>query len=57
MNYVGSSFHIFKSSILMTIEKIKRKKKRVDIGSIHNHISQTEATDTEKDDIKEFSLN
>ena len=38
----------------MTIDKIKGKKKRADIDAIHNFIAQADATNIDKDTIKDF---
>ena len=38
----------------MAIDKIKVKKKRGDIDSIHDFIAQTEATNIGKNNIKDF---
>ena len=43
-----NSFEIFKPKILMTIDKIKGKKKRADIDGIHNFIVQADATNIVK---------
>ena len=48
------SFEIFKPKILMAIDKIKGKKKREDIDAIHNFIVQADATNIDKNTIKDF---
>ena len=48
------SFEIFKPKILMTIDKIKGKKKRADIDAIHNFIVQADARNIDKSTIKDF---
>ena len=48
------SFNIFKPKILVAIDKIKGKKKRANIDSIHDFIAQTEATNIDKNNIKDF---
>ena len=48
------SFEIFQTKILMAIDKIKGKKKRADIDAIHNFIVQADATDIDKNTIKDF---
>ena len=48
------SFEIFKPKILMAIDKIKGKKKRADIDAIHNFIVQADATNIDKNTIKDF---
>ena len=50
----NDSFNIFKPKILTAIDKIKGKKKRADIDSIHDFIAQTEATNIDKNNIKDF---
>ena len=49
-----NSFEIFKPKILMTIDKIKGKKKRADIDGIHNFIVQADATNIDKNTNKDF---
>ena len=48
------SFEVFKPKILMAIDKIKGKKKREDIDAIHNFIVQADATNIDKNTIKDF---
>ena len=48
------SFEIFKPKILMAIDKIKEKKKRADIDAILNFIAQADATNIDKNTIKDF---
>ena len=48
------SFEIFKPKILMAIDKTKGKKKRADIDAIHNFIVQADATNIDKNTIKDF---
>ena len=48
------SFKIFKPKILMAIDKIKGKKMRSDIDAIHNFIVQADATNFDKNKIKDF---
>ena len=48
------SFEIFKLKILMAIIKIKGKKKRADINAIHNFMVQADATNIDKNTIKDF---
>ena len=50
----NDSFNIFKPKILIAIHKIKDKKKRADIDSIHDFIAQTKATNIDKNNIKDF---
>ena len=47
------SFEIFKPKILMAIDKIKEKKKRADIDAILNFIAQADATNIDKNAIKD----
>ena len=44
----------FKPKILMAIDKIKGKKKHADTDSIHDFIAQTETTNINKNNIKDF---
>ena len=37
------SFEILKPKILMTIDKIKERKKRADVDAIHNFVVQADA--------------
>ena len=48
------SFEIFKPKILMAVDKIKEKKKRADIDAILNFIAQADATNIDKNTIKDF---
>ena len=48
------SFQIFRPKILMAIDKIKEKKKRADIDTIHNFIVQADPTNIDKNTIKDF---
>ena len=48
------SFEVFKPKILMAIDKIKGKKKREDIDAIHNFIVQADATNIDKNTIKDY---
>ena len=48
------SFEIFKPKILMTIDKIKGRKKRADIDAIHNFVVQADATNINETTIKDF---
>ena len=48
------SFEIFKPKILMATDKIQGKKKRADIDAIHNFIVQADATNIDKNTIKDF---
>ena len=48
------SFEIFKPKILMATDKIQAKKKRADIDAIHNFIVQADATNIDKNTIKDF---
>ena len=50
----NDSFEIFKPKILMAIDKIKEKKKRADIDAILNFIAQADATNIDKNTIKDF---
>ena len=50
----NDSFDIFKSKILMAIDKIKGKKKSADIDAIHNFIVQADVTNIDKNTIKDF---
>ena len=47
-------FEIFKPKTLMVIDKIKGKKKRADVNAIHNFIVQVDATNIDKNTIKDF---
>ena len=48
------SFEIFKPKILMATDKIQGKKKRADIDAFHNFIVQADATNIDKNTIKDF---
>ena len=48
------SFEFFKPKILMAIDKTNGKKKRADIETIHNFIVQADATNIDKNTIKDF---
>ena len=49
------SFEIFKPKILMAIDKIQGKKKHADIDTVHNFIVQVDATNINKNTIKDFA--
>ena len=48
------SFEIFKPKILMTIDKIKERKKRADVDAIHNFVVQADAKNINETTIKDF---
>ena len=50
----NDSFEIFKPKILTAIDKIKGKKERADIDAVHNFIVQADATNIDKNTIKDF---
>ena len=52
---IDDSFEIFKVEVLMAIDKIKGKKKLADVVTIHNFIVQADATDIDKNPIKDFA--
>ena len=50
----NDSFEIFKPKILMAIIKIKGKEKCADIDAVYNFIVQADATNIDKNTIKDF---
>ena len=50
----NDSFEILKPKILTAIDKIKGKKERADIDAVHNFIVQADATNIDKNTIKDF---
>ena len=51
----NDNFEIFKLKIIMIIDKVKGKRKRAVIDAIHNFIVQADATNIDKNTMKDNS--